>query len=42
MGVVYAMIGDREEARNAWNQVLEYKPDDPDARAYLDQLSQFP
>lgn len=38
LGIIYAMTGQPQEARRAWEQVLQYKPDDPDAKAYLARL----
>lgn len=38
LGIIYAMTGRPQEARRAWEQVLQYKPDDPDAKAYLARL----
>jgi len=38
LGIIYAMTGRTQEARMAWEQVLQYKPDDPDAKAYLTRL----
>lgn len=39
LGIIYAMEGRTEHARAAWQRVLRYKPDDPDALAYLDRLN---
>ena len=40
LGVMYAMMGKTEEARNAWQTVLRLDPEDADARRYLQQLDQ--
>lgn len=38
LGIIYAMTGRRTEARTAWQKVLQYNPDDPDAKTYLARL----
>lgn len=38
LGIIYAMTGQSQAARAAWQQVLRYKPDDPDVKAYLARL----
>ena len=40
LGVMYAMIGNKEAAREAWQTVLKHNPDDTDARTFLNQLDQ--
>ena len=40
VGILYAMTGRPQEARNAWETVLKYNPGDPDATSYLTQLQQ--
>lgn len=40
LGVVYANAGRYEEARHAWQQVLEYRPNDPTARKYIARLDE--
>lgn len=35
LGIIYAMTGRREAARQAWQKTLRYDPDDPQAQAYL-------
>lgn len=42
LGVVYAMAGDFEAARAAWNRTLEQAPEHPEARAYLQRLDASP
>ncbi len=39
LGVMYAMTGDREAARKAWQAALRHNPNDADARRYLEQLN---
>jgi tetratricopeptide (TPR) repeat protein len=38
LGIIYAMTGRPQEARAAWEKVLQFKPDDPDAKAYIARL----
>ena len=38
LGIIYAMTGRRAEARMAWQRVLQYNPDDRDAKEYLARL----
>ncbi len=40
LGIIYAMTGQPRQARRAWEHVLKYRPDDPDAAAYLARLPQ--
>lgn len=42
LGVVYAVSGDYEAAREAWNRTLQQAPDHPEARAYLRRLAEAP
>jgi cytochrome c-type biogenesis protein CcmH/NrfG len=39
LGVVYAISGQRQEAEQAWHNVLKYAPDHPAAKAYLAKLA---
>jgi tetratricopeptide (TPR) repeat protein len=38
LGVLHANRGEREKARNAWEQVLKYRPSDTTTRKYLHML----
>ncbi len=40
LGIIYAMTGQPEAARTAWERVLQLNPADPDAQAYIDLLEQ--
>lgn len=42
LGVIYAMTGDQQAAREAWETALEHAPQHPKARAYLAQFSSNP
>ena len=42
LGVVYALSGEVEAARNAWKNALKYEPDNPMAQAYLKKLADTP
>jgi protein O-mannosyl-transferase len=39
LGGNYLMLGDVEKARELWKKTLEMKPDHPDARKWLDEIS---
>lgn len=38
LGIIHAIRGRRSEARAAWERVLRYNPNDPDATSYLASL----
>ncbi len=39
IGIIYAMMDRPADARKAWENVLKYKPNDPDAKQYLARLN---
>jgi len=41
LGLAHAVAGNCTEARQAWNTALQYRPNDPTAKKYLEGLCQY-